>query len=96
MDIRLNRNVEWRFCRQRTELMSYKEQTIKVKLDRSRLRAAKYAIKYLRKDRDVFETARAVQKAGNIYIPGPEDATTAPTYIQLNKATKNKLRIVEP
>lgn len=33
------------------------------------LRAAKYAKKYIRMDRDVVEKARAAKKAGNIYIP---------------------------
>lgn len=43
-----------------------------VKLLRQRqnlLRAAKYAKKYLRLERDVVEKARVAKKAGNIYIP---------------------------
>lgn len=97
-----------------------------VKLVRQRqnlLRAAKYAKKYLRMDRDVVEKARAAKKAGNIYIPAEPKVAfvmrirginkVAPkvrkvlqlfrlrqinnaTFIKLNKATKNMLRIAEP
>ncbi|XP_055594923.1 60S ribosomal protein L7 [Uranotaenia lowii] len=103
-----------------------RRQVQSIKLLRRRqnlLRAAKYAKKYLRIERDVVEKAREAKKAGNIYIPAEPKVAfvmrirginkVAPkvrkvlqlfrlrqinnaTFIKLNKATKNMLRIAEP